>query len=119
MTAASIDHDTTVRASWRGSYHTAVCSCGWQAPVSMSEHAARELAATHYLAAGGSADDDSAELAASMARHPAGQALADAVVVGCWRSDPPRAARRLLELPADRQRACMVALGYLGDGTGQ
>lgn len=116
--AAGADHDVAVLHNTARTWCCA-CSCGWRSLDYIAEHAAREQAARHYLAGGGSADDDSRELAAAMRRHPAGQALADAVVVGCWRSDPPRAARRLLELPADRQRACMVALGYLGDGTGQ
>ncbi|MGV0699152.1 hypothetical protein [Mycolicibacter sinensis] len=80
MTAAAdhgaTEHNVTVvtlTASGRG--WRAMCrTCGWSGPPTLIEHSARNLAAVHYLRTGGSGDDDSAELAAAMRRHPAGRA---------------------------------------------
>lgn len=66
------DHNVRVQGGPVSAAWYAYCSCGWRSPVAVSEHASRELAALHYLGDGGAADDNSAELAAAMRRHPAG-----------------------------------------------
>lgn len=71
------EHDVTiVPATLSGRGYRAWCrGCGWTSPGCIAEGSAQELAAIHFLGTGGATDDDSAELLACIARHPAGKAV--------------------------------------------
>lgn len=54
-------------------------------------------------------------LIGAVRRLPASRTAPVEDVIAFWRADPPRAARELLALPADKQAATLAALGYVGD----
>lgn len=75
MTAASASHGATthdvtvVAATLSGRGWRAACACGWTSLGFIAEDAAREAAATHYVAD----DSNDTALARAKQRHPAGR----------------------------------------------
>jgi hypothetical protein len=102
----------------------AMCSCGYISADYVDELAVRRVATEHYIRSGGAADDDSAELAASMARHPSGRrqhratvtVVAGQLVAGCsacaWTFTGP-VGSEVVEEAAGHAEAAQV-LGAMG-----